>query len=91
MQEGGVRMKIEKKKALLELIKKCDDVEYLRQIAKTADAIADAIEKLKKAENIMNLVEGNETKLSFTAKAEGGEYVSKINIDDVPRHSFDYK
>ena len=54
-------------------------------------AIEDAIEKLKKAENIMNLVEGNETKLSFTAKAEGGEYVSKINIDDVPRHSFDYK
>lgn len=84
-------MKIEKKKALLELIKECDDAEYLRQIAKTADAIADAIEKLKKAENIMNLVEGNETKLSFTAKAEGGEYVSKINIDDVPRHSFDYK
>ena len=84
-------MEIEKKKALLELIKECDDVEYLRQIAKTADAIADAIEKLKKAENIMNLVEGNETKLSFTAKAEGGEYVSKINIDDVPRHSFDYK
>ena len=84
-------MKIEKKKALFELIKECDDVEYLRQIAKTADAIADAIEKLKKAENIMNLVEGNETKLSFTAKAEGGEYVSKINIDDVPRHSFDYK
>ena len=40
-------MEVEKKRALLELIKECDDVEYLRQIAKTADAIADAIEKLK--------------------------------------------
>lgn len=84
-------MKIEKKKALLELIKECDDVEYLRQMAKTAEAIADAIEKLKKAENIMNLVEGDKTELSFTAKAEGGEYVSKINIDDLPGHNFGYR
>ena len=32
MQERGVRMKIEKKKALLELIKECDDVEFLEKI-----------------------------------------------------------
>lgn len=48
-------MEIEKKKALLELIKECDDDEYLRQMAKTAEVIADAIEKLKKAKNIMKL------------------------------------
>ena len=84
-------MEIEKKKALLELIKECDDIEYLRQMAKTAEAIADAIENFKKAKSIMNLVEGNKTKLSFTSKSGCGKYVSKVNIDDVPGHSFDYK
>lgn len=84
-------MEIENKKALLELIKECDDVEYLRQMAKTAEAIADAIENFKKAKTIMNLVEGNKTKLSFTSKSEGREYVPKINIDDVPGHNFNDK
>lgn len=79
-------MEKEKKKALIELIKECDDAEYLKQISYTALVMANAVAAIKKAENI-----SNKTKLSFTAKAEGGEYVSKINIDDVPRHSFDYK
>lgn len=48
-------MEIEKKKELLELIKECDDVEYLRQIAVTANAIADAIESYKEALSIMKL------------------------------------
>lgn len=52
-------MKIEKKKALLELIKECDDVEYLRQMAKTAEVIADAIKKSQKY---------NEIRLTFLKK-----------------------
>ncbi|WP_270599323.1 hypothetical protein [Faecalicoccus pleomorphus] len=48
-------MEIDKKKELLELIKECDDVEYLRQISVTADALADAIDSYKKASNIMKL------------------------------------
>lgn len=48
-------MEYEKKKALLDLIEECDDVDYLRQIAVTANAIADAIDSYKKALNIMKL------------------------------------
>lgn len=53
-------MEIEKKKELLELIKECDDVEYLRQIAVTANAIADAICCYKKAINKMNYYMGRD-------------------------------
>lgn len=53
-------MEIEKKKELLELIKECDDVEYLRQIAATANAIADAILCYKKAINKMNSYMGRD-------------------------------
>lgn len=41
-------MKIEKKKALLELIKECDDAEYLRQISYTALLMANAVAAIKK-------------------------------------------
>lgn len=45
-------MKIEKKKALLELIKECDDVEYLRQISYTALLMANAVAAIKKANSL---------------------------------------
>lgn len=45
-------MKIEKKKALLELIKECDDAEYLRQISYTALLMANAVAAIKKANSL---------------------------------------
>lgn len=33
----------------------------------------------------------SETKLSFTVKSEGGKYVPKVNIDDLPGHNFSYR
>lgn len=45
-------MEIENKKALLELIKECDDVEYLRQISYTALVMANAVAAIKKANSL---------------------------------------
>ena len=32
-----------------------------------------------------------ETELSFTVNPEDGEYVPKVNIDDLPGHNFGYR
>lgn len=45
-------MEREKKKALLDLIKECDDVEYLRQISYTALLMANAVASIKKANSL---------------------------------------
>lgn len=50
-------MEQEKKKALLDLIKECDDVEYLIQIEKTIHAIIDALEKTNEAKRIMGVID----------------------------------
>lgn len=45
------------------------------------------IQKLNK----QRIRKNGETELSFSAKSEGGEYVSKVNIDDLPGHNFGYR
>lgn len=45
------------------------------------------IQKLNK----QRIRKNGETELSFTAESEGGEYVPKVNIDDLPGHSFGYR
>lgn len=41
--------------------------------------------------NKQRIRKNGETELSFTVKSEGGEYVPKVNIDDLPGHNFDYR
>ena len=45
-------MEKEKKKALLELIKECDDAEYLKQISYTALVMSNAVAAIKKANSL---------------------------------------
>lgn len=45
-------METEKKKALLELIKECDDAEYLKQISYTALVMSNAVAAIKKANSL---------------------------------------
>lgn len=62
-------MKIEKKKVLLELIKECDDAEYLRQISYTALLMANAVAAIKKANSLAD--ESANTKKSTTYNVKG--------------------
>lgn len=45
-------MEVKKKKELLELIKECDDAEYLREISYTALLMANAVTSIKKANSL---------------------------------------
>lgn len=62
-------MEQEKKKALLDLIKECDDVEYLRQISYTALLMANAVAAIKKANSLAD--ESANTKKSTTYNVKG--------------------
>lgn len=52
VQKEVIKMEKEKKKALIELIKECDDAEYLKQISYTALVMANAVAAIKKANSL---------------------------------------
>lgn len=62
-------METEKKKALLELIKECDDAEYLRQISYTALVMANAVAAIKKANSLAD--ESSHIKKSTSYNVKG--------------------
>lgn len=64
-----IKMETEKKKALLELIKECNDAEYLRQISYTALMMANAVAAIKKANSLAD--ESANTKKSTTYNVKG--------------------
>lgn len=61
-------METEKKKVLLELIKECDDAEYLKQISYTALVMANAVAAIKKANSLADESAHTKKRLKYNVK-----------------------
>lgn len=61
-------MEVKKKKELLELIKECDDAEYLREISYTALVMSNAVAAIKKANSLADELANTKKSAKYNVK-----------------------